>query len=113
MGVFHQKVNIFNLIIITTVQAALNDVVIYVVLAWQRQGRKGLRELYAGIGSLMSVAIGTTIAGFAGMLFTNHLGIISMGAFATISLGSCLAVSLCFTPWLCTKLLRPVKYKSS
>ena len=105
MGLFHQKVNVFNLIVITTIQAALTDVVIYVVLAWERQNRRGLRELYTGIGSLMSVAIGTTIAGYAGMLFTSHLGIQSMGAFATISLSSCLVTSLCVTPWLCLKLL--------
>ena len=106
MGLFHQKVNIFNLIVITTIQAVLTDVVIYMVLAWERQGRKGLRELYTGIGSLMSVAVGTTMAGYAGMLFTSHQGIQSIGAFATISLCACLFTSLSVTPWLCMRLLK-------
>jgi len=106
MGLLHQRVGIFNLIVITTIQAALTDVVIYVVLAWERQKRQGLREIYSGMGMLMSVAIGTTIAGYAGMLFTSHLGIQSMGTFAVIGLCACLATSLCVTPWLCTKLLK-------
>ncbi len=106
MGILHQRLGVFNLIVITTIQAALTDVVIYVVLAWERQHRQGLREIYAGMGSLMAVAVGTTIAGYAGMLFTSHLGIQSIGSFAVIGLGSCLVASLCVTPWLCLKLLK-------
>ena len=105
MGLFGQKVNVFNLIVITTIQGALTDVVIYIILAWERQGRQGLREIYVGIGILMSIAIGTTIAGWVGMIFTSHQGIQSMGTFALIGLGSCLVTSLCVTPWLCSKLL--------
>ena len=105
MGLFGQKVNVFNLIVITTIQGALTDVVIYIVLAWERQGRQGLREIYAGIGLLMLIAIGTTIAGWIGMIFTTHQGIQSMGGFALIGLGSCLVISLCATPWLCTRIL--------
>ncbi len=112
MGLFHLKVNIFNLIVITTIQAVLTDVMIYMVLAWERQHRQGLRELYTGIGSLMSVAVGTTIAGYAGMLFTSHQGIRSIGAFATISLFACLFTSLCVTPWLCMKLLKNTPKRS-
>jgi predicted RND superfamily exporter protein len=109
MGLFGVKVGVFNLIVITTIQAALTDVVIYLVLAWERGGRRDLPELYTGIGVLMSVAIGTTVAGYAGMSFTTHLGIRSMGNFALLGLGSCLLVSLAVTPWLCRKLLPPGK----
>ena len=108
MGLFGMKVGVFNLIVITTIQAALTDVVIYLVLAWERGGRRDLLDLYTGIGTLMIVAIGTTIAGYAGMCFTTHLGIRSMGNFAVLGLGSCLVVSLSLTPWLCRKLLPPV-----
>jgi len=108
MGVFGLKVGVFNLIVITTIQAALTDVVIYLVLAWERGGRRDLLDLYVGIGTLMTVAIGTTIAGYAGMCFTSHLGIRSMGNFAVLGLGACLLVSLSLTPWLCRKLLPPV-----
>lgn len=107
MGLLGIKVGVFNLIVITTIQAALTDVVIYLVLAWERNGRKSLLDLYTGMGTLMSVAIGTTIAGYAGMSFTTHLGIRSMGDFALVGLGACLAVSLGLTPWLCQVLLRP------
>jgi hypothetical protein len=108
MGLFGIKVGVFNLIVITTIQAALTDVVIYLVLAWERGGRRDLLDLYVGIGTLMTVAIGTTIAGYAGMCFTTHLGIRSMGNFAVLGLGACLLVSLSLTPWLCRKLLPPV-----
>jgi uncharacterized protein len=108
MGLFGIKVGVFNLIVITTIQAALTDVVIYLVLAWERGGRRDFLDLYVGMGTLMTVAIGTTMAGYAGMCFTSHLGIRSMGNFAVLGLGACLLVSLSLTPWLCRKLLPPV-----
>ena len=107
MGMFDIRLNIFNLIVITTLQAALTDVVIYMVLAWERQGRTGIGNLYTGIGTLMTVAIGTTISGFAGMLFTTHPGIRSIGSFAVVGLVCCLAASLAVVPWLCSALLPP------
>ncbi len=110
MGLFGIKVGVFNLIVITTIQAALTDVVIYLVLAWERNGRNSILDLYTGMGALMSVAIGTTIAGYTGMSFTTHMGIRSMGNFALIGLGACLLVSLGLTPWLCQVLL-PQKSK--
>ena len=113
MGLFGIKVNVFNLIVITTIQAALTDVVIYLVLAWERNGRSSILGLYTEMGTLMSVAIGTTIAGYAGMCFTSHLGIRSMGNFAIIGLGSCVIVSLGLTPWLCQVLLRPKRIDRS
>jgi hypothetical protein len=109
MGLFGMKVGVFNLIDITTIQAALTDVVIYLVLAWERGGRRDLLDLYTGIGTLMTVAIGTTITGYAGMCFTTHLGIRSMGNFAVLGLGSCLVISFALTPWLCQRLLPPTK----
>jgi len=105
MGLFGIRLGVFNLIVITTIQGALTDVVIYLVQAWDRQGRRSMRELYLGMGTLMAVAIGTTLSGFAGMLFTSHLGIRSIGSFAVVGLGFCLLGSLAATPWLCTKLL--------
>ena len=109
MGLLGVKVNVFNLIVITTLQAGLTDVVIYLVLAWERQGRQGVARLYTDIGLLMGVAIGTTITGYAGMLFTTHLGIRSIGSFAVLGLSCCLLASLAVTPWLCQKLLPPGK----
>jgi uncharacterized protein len=107
MGLFGVKVNVFNLIVITTLQAGLTDVVIYLVLAWERQGRQGVARLYTDIGVLMAVAIGTTITGYAGMLFTTHMGIRSIGSFAVLGLSCCLLASLAVTPWLCQMLLPP------
>lgn len=107
MGLLGIKVGVFNLIVITTIQAALTDVVIYLVLAWEAGGRRHLLDLYTGMGALMSVAIGTTIAGYAGMCFTSHMGIRSMGNFAVLGLGACVLVSLGLTPWLCRVFLKP------
>lgn len=107
MGLFDIRFGVFNLIVITTLQAALTDVVIYQVLAWERQRRSGVGRLYGEIGTLMSVAIGTTLSGFAGMLFTSHLGIRSIGLFAVVGLGVCLVSSLAVVPWLCSRFLPP------
>ncbi len=105
MGLFDIRFGVFNLIVITTLQAALTDVVIYQVLAWERQGCRDIGRLYREIGTLVSVAIGTTLSGFAGMLFTSQLGIRSIGVFAVVGLGACLASSLAVVPWLCSRFL--------
>jgi len=107
MGLLDVRLNAFNLIVITTLQAALTDVVLYLILAWERQGRRDLGRLYSEMGILMGIAIGTTLSGYAGMLFTSHQGICSIGAFAVIGLGCCLAGSLALVPWLCSRLLPP------
>jgi hypothetical protein len=107
MGLLGVRLNAFNLIVITTLQAALTDVVIYLVLAWERHGRTGIRRLYTHMGTLMAIAIGTTMSGYAGMLFTSHQGIRSIGSFALIGLGFCLVGSLATVPWLCAWLLPP------
>jgi predicted exporter len=70
-----------------------------------RLGSKRLGELYSGIGALVAVSTLTTTAGYAGMLFTTHLGIASIGKFAVLGLLVLLGTSLCLTPWLAMKLL--------
>ncbi len=105
MGLFGLKVGPFNLIVITTLQGYSVDVASYMLLGYLRLGRRRIGELYRGIGVLVGVSTLTTTAGYAGMLFTTHMGIASIGKFAVLGLLVLLGTSLCLTPWLGMKLL--------
>ena len=105
MGLIGLKVGPFNLIVITTLQGYAVDVASYMLLGYLRLGRNKIGELYSGIGMLVCVSTLTTTAGYAGMLFTTHMGIISIGNFAVLGLLLLLGTSLCLTPWLAMKLL--------
>ena len=107
MGLFGIRFGIFNLIVITILQGTLTDVCIYLLMAWKRQGRRDPARLVRTLGSLVAIAVGTTVSGFAGMLFTSHLGIRSIGTFAVLGLGLCVVVSLATLPWLCLRILPP------
>ena len=113
MGLFGLKVGPFNLIVITTLQGYAVDVSSYMLLGYLRLGRKRIGELYGGIGVLVAVSTLTTTAGYAGMLFTSHLGIASIGKFAVLGLLVLLGTSLCLTPWLAMKLLPEPKDEGS
>jgi hypothetical protein len=105
MGLFGLKLGPFNLIVITTLQGYATDVSSYLLLGYLRLGSKRLGELFSGIGALVAVSTLTTTAGYAGMLFTTHLGIASIGKFAVLGLLVLLGTSFLLTPWLAMKLL--------
>ncbi len=81
MGLFHVKIGVFNLIVISDLQGYSVNICTYLLLEYLRLGRQHLRELYSNIGMLVTISTLTTTAGYAGMLFTSHLGIISIGKF--------------------------------
>ncbi len=105
MGLFGLKIGPFNLIVITTLQGYAVDVASYMLLGYLRLGRHRIGELYSGIGVLVAVSTLTTTAGYAGMLFTTHMGIASIGKFAVLGLLVLLGTSMCLTPWMAMKLL--------
>ncbi len=105
MGLSGLKIGPFNLIVITTLQGYAVDVGSYMLLGYLRLGRHRIGELYGGIGVLVAVSTLTTTAGYAGMLFTTHMGIASIGKFAVLGLLALLGTSMCLTPWLALKLL--------
>ncbi len=109
MGLFGLKLGPFNLIVITTLQGYAVDVASYMLLGYLRLGRGRIGELYRGIGVLVGVSTLTTTAGYAGMLFTTHLGIISIGSFAVLGMLVLLGTSMCLTPWLGMVLLKDPK----
>ncbi len=113
MGLTGLKVGAFNLIVISDLQGYSVNVCTYLLLAYMRLGRHRLRELYANIGVLVGVSTLTTTAGYAGMLFTSHLGIISIGKFAVLGLPTLLFTSLGLTPWLCMKFIPDSKVRES
>lgn len=112
-GALGYKMNVFNIIAITTLQGVAVDVTTYLILAYLRLGRHRLGDLFGGIAGLMAVAELTTLSGYAGMLFVNNQGIASIGKFAVVGLAALLVTSLMLTPWLCTVLIPDSKVNTS
>jgi uncharacterized protein len=112
-GFLGYKINVFNIIAITTLQGVAVDVTTYLILAYLRLGKERMGDLFGGIAGLMAVAELTTLSGYAGMLFVNNQGIASIGKFAVIGLAVLLVTSLMLTPWLCTVLIPDSHVKSS
>jgi len=111
MGLLGIKVGAYNLIVISDLQGYSVNLCTYILLAYMRLGRHRMRELYSNIGVLVGVCTLTTTAGYAGMLFTSHLGIISIGNFAVLGLPTLLITALGLTPWLCTKFIPETKIR--
>ena len=113
MGLFRIKIGVFNLIVISDLQGYSVNLCTYLLLAYLRLGRHRLREIYSDIGVLLVVGTLTTTAGYMGMLFTTHLGIISIGKFAVLGLPTLLITTLGLTPWLCMKLIPDSRIQES
>ncbi len=104
MGLLDIKLGPFNLIVIPTILGVSVDSVIHLTIAYQRYGPGKLGELFSVTGSLVTASVITTLAGYAGMLFTSHMGIASIGKIAILGFSSCLVIALIITPWLSVKL---------
>ena len=112
-GLLGYKMNVFNIIAITTLQGVAVDVTTYIILAYLRLGKDRIGDIFKGIAGMLAAAELTTLAGYAGMLFVNNQGIASIGKFAVVGLACLLLTSLMLTPWRCTKLIPDSHVKTS
>ncbi|MFC1585309.1 RND family transporter [Fibrobacterota bacterium] len=104
MGMFGVKLGPFNLIVITSLLGVSIDSIIYLITACRERGRDGLGEVYSVTGVLVSASVITTVFGYAGMLFTSHKGIVSIGSLAVTGFCAFYVTAMVLTPWLCLKL---------
>ncbi|MBF0430040.1 MAG: MMPL family transporter [Fibrobacteria bacterium] len=104
LGLTGAKLGPFNLIVIPTILGVSIDSIIHLTIAYRRYGEKKLNDLFLVTGSLVTASVVTTLAGYAGMLFTTHQGIETIGILAIIGFSACLATALFLTPWLSIKL---------
>ncbi|MFC1586258.1 MMPL family transporter [Fibrobacterota bacterium] len=104
MGLSSAKLGPFNLIVIPTILGVSIDSIIHLTMAYRRYGPGKLHELFSVTATLVTASVVTTLAGYAGMMFTTHQGIESIGTMAIIGFTSCLITALVITPWLSWRL---------
>jgi predicted RND superfamily exporter protein len=104
MGLTQTKLGPFNLIVIPTMLGVSIDSIIHLTLAFRRYGAANLKDLFSVTATLVTASVATTLAGYAGMMFTTHQGIESIGRLAIIGFSACLVTALILTPWLCLRL---------
>ena len=62
------------------------------------EGKKNMWEVLSSTGQHITIGSVTTMMGFAGLLFTNHPGLNSIGIMAVVGIGMTLITALTFLP---------------
>ena len=90
----------YNLVVLPSVLGIGNDCGVHLVHRYREEGRGSLRTVLRSTGEHVSMAALTTMLGFAGLLFSFHPGLRSIGLLALIGIGMTLLAALTFLPAL-------------
>lgn len=100
MIIFGLKFNFYNLVVLPAVLGIGCDNGIHLAHRFKDEGRKNMREVLRSTGQHITVGSLTTMMGFAGLLFTSHPGLQSIGIMAVVGIGMTLFTALTFLPSL-------------
>lgn len=106
MALFDLRLNFYNMIVIPSMIGMGEDNSVHIVHRFDEVGRKSIINVLKTSGGAALMASLTTMFGFAGMCFTNHPGLNSIGWMAIIGMGTCLIASLGVLPLLLQLFLR-------
>lgn len=98
MMVFGLKFNFYNLVVLPAILGIGCDNGVHLAHRFRDEGRKSMWEVLSSTGQHITVGSLTTMLGFAGLLFTNHPGLQSIGIMATAGIGMTLFSALTFLP---------------
>ncbi|MEX2464110.1 MAG: MMPL family transporter, partial [Balneolaceae bacterium] len=98
MLIFGLKFNFYNLVVLPAVLGIGCDNGIHLAHRFRDEGRKNMWEVLSSTGQHITVGSLTTMLGFAGLLFTTHPGLQSIGIMAVVGIGMTLVTALTFLP---------------
>ncbi len=94
------KLGLFNIVILPVTLGIGIDGAIYLFQRYQMLGKGSVFEaIHAVIGPVF-MSSATTLVGFGGMIFSNHMGLNSMGSLAIIGISSCFVMTFLIQPGL-------------
>lgn len=96
--IFGLKFNFYNLVVLPAVLGIGCDNGIHLAHRFRDEGRKNMWEVLSSTGQHITVGSFTTMLGFAGLLFTSHPGLQSIGIMAVVGIGMTLFTALTFLP---------------
>lgn len=98
MIVFGLKFNFYNLVVLPAILGIGCDNGVHLAHRYRDEGRKNMWEVLSSTGQHITIGSLTTMMGFAGLLFTSHPGLQSIGIMAVVGIGMTLFSALTFLP---------------
>ncbi len=98
MLLFGLKFNFYNLVVLPAVLGIGCDNGVHLAHRYRDEGHKSMWDVLSSTGQHITVGSFTTMLGFAGLLFTNHPGLQSIGIMAVVGIGMTLFSALTFLP---------------
>ncbi|MCH8568575.1 MAG: MMPL family transporter [Balneolales bacterium] len=100
MILFGLSFNFYNLVTLPAILGIGNDNGVHLASRYREEGPKSMWNVLASTGQHISIGSFTTMLGFAGLLFTMHPGLYSIGLLAVIGIGMTLLAAVTFLPAL-------------
>jgi uncharacterized protein len=98
MLLFGLKFNFYNLVVLPAVLGIGCDNGVHLAHRYRDEGQKSMWDVLSSTGQHITIGSFTTMMGFAGLLFTNHPGLQSIGIMAVVGIGMTLLSALTFLP---------------
>ncbi|MEX0906179.1 MAG: MMPL family transporter [Balneolaceae bacterium] len=92
--------NFYNIVVLPTILGIGDDSGIHMVHRYLEEGRGSIAKVLRSTGEHITVSALTTMLGFAGLLFSSHPGMRSIGELAVYGIGLMLLASLILLPAL-------------
>ncbi|HEX6982773.1 MAG TPA: MMPL family transporter [Balneolaceae bacterium] len=92
--------NFYNLVVLPAILGIGEDSGVHLAHRYIEEGRNSMWSVLSSTGQHVTIGAVTTMLGFAGLIFTNHPGLQSLGLIATIGIGMILLAALTFLPAL-------------
>jgi predicted RND superfamily exporter protein len=100
MMIFGLQFNFYNLVVLPAILGIGEDSGVHLAHRYRNEGKNSMWEVLSSTGQHITMGSLTTMLGFAGLLFTNHPGLQSIGVMATLGIGMTLLTSVTFLPAL-------------
>lgn len=95
---FDLKFNFYNLVVLPAILGIGCDNGVHLAHRYRDEGHKSMWNVLSSTGQHITIGSLTTMLGFAGLLFTSHPGLQSIGIMAVIGIGMTLVSALTFLP---------------
>ena len=100
MMIFDLQFNFYNLVVLPAILGIGEDSGVHLAHRYREEGKNSMWQVLSSTGQHVTMGSVTTMLGFAGLLFTNHPGLQSIGVIAVLGIGMTLLTSVTFLPAL-------------
>ncbi len=100
MIVFGLQFNFYNLVVLPAILGIGEDSGVHLAHRYRDEGKNSMWAVLSSTGQHITMGSITTMLGFAGLLFTSHPGLQSLGVMAVLGIGMTLLTSVTFLPAL-------------